>query len=584
MWQHTDMTQNRGHVAVGYVRKSKGDDLATQVEDVQQLARQRGLKLSHIYRDESTSAAELHGRRAKGRPGFEALMSAVRRGEVSHILVRATDRLIRGRRQRVDVYEALAAHGVSLLVLKGHDVDLTSAAGRLAAGILAEVAAHEVEIQSERTQRALRRRREKGLAPTSGRPFGWTDSTCMTLVPDEAAAVRDTFAYVLGGGSLSGAARRLNEAGFVTRGGKAHTAGTVRHMVQNLRYAGVTEDGDGTVWAGGWVAITDEDTVRACRTLLADPERRSSSSNASRWALSSIGDCGHCGGKVTSGSRGRSKGSDEPTPIYRCPSCRKLGRSAQPVDAYLRQLVTAVVERDRNELVAPTAEDPAVQGARDAVAAGRLRLEGLADLVADGTLDPAGYAAAVARVNERVRAAQDVLDSHYEDAALAGVVDADDVRAAVDALPLDRFRHVLGVLFESVTLLPTKHVARTLGFQPSSVDVVLKGGRPKPPVAGETVTLDLGSAAVARGLADTLRSGGWPVTLKRGGRLVVPADAAAVTRQWKADWDLGFTYDLDPASAVRAAAARIAAAAPELDDEQKQAVRAALRPSGGRTG
>lgn len=562
---------------VGYVRKSKGDDLRTQIEDVQLLARQRGLKLAHIYQDESISAAELHGRRAKGRPGFEALMAAVRRGEISHILVRATDRLIRGRRQRVDVYEALAAHGVSLLVLKGHDVDLTSAAGRLAAGILAEVAAHEVEIQSERTQRALRRRREEGLAPTSGRPFGWTDSTCMTVVPEEAQAVRDTFAYVLSSkGSLSGAARMLNRRGLLTRGGKPFTPGVVRHMVQNLRYAAVTEDGDGKVWPGGWKRIVDEDQVRACRALLADPERRSSTSNASRWALSSIGDCGHCGGKVTSGSRGRSKGSDEPTPIYRCPSCRKLGRSAQPVDDYLRALVAAVVERDADELMAPTAEDPAVQDARDAVAAGRLRLEQLADLVADGALDPAAYASAVARVNERVRAAQDVLDSHYQDAALAGVVDADDVRAAVDALPLDRFRHVLGVLFESITLLPAAGLPKTLGFQPSSVRVVLRSGKAKPFVPGETVTLELG-AAVARDLADALRSGGWPVTVKRGGRVVVPADAVQVAQQVADDAErYGLTYPLDPQSAVAEAVRSFAAAAPELDAATKDAVRAAL--------
>jgi hypothetical protein len=210
------------------------------------------------------------------------------------------------------------------------------------------------------------------------------------------------------------------------------------------------------------------------------------------------------------------------------------------------------------------------------MAAVRQRLEELAQLVADGLLDTSAYAAAVGRLNERQTAAQAVLDGAYQDAALAGVVDADDVRAAVDALPLDRFRHVLGVLFESITLLPTKHAPKTNGFVPSSVVAVLRSGKPKPAVEGETVTLDLGAPAVARSLADTLRSGGWPVQLRRGGRLVVPADAAAVTQQWKADWDLGFTYDLDPQSAVAAAVRRIAAGAPELTDEQREAVRAAL--------
>jgi site-specific DNA recombinase len=566
--------------AVGYVRLSKGDDLATQVEDVQNLAAQRGLKLAHTYRDESISAAELNGRRAKHRPGFEALMAAVRRGEISHILVRATDRLIRSRRERVDVYETLTAHGVSLLVLKGLDVQLDSAAGRLAAGILAEVAAAEVELQSERTRRALQHRRSQGLPPTAGRTFGFT-ADGLALVEREAGAVRDTFAYVLSSGSLTGAARMLNEAGFVTRGGKPFTAGVVRHMVQNLRYAALWEDQDSQVWALTQVPrIVDEDQVRACRALLADPERRSSQSNASRWALSSVGDCGACGAsKVTSGSRGGGQ------PIYRCPSCRSLGRLAVPVDAYLRQLVAAVVERDADELMPGDGEDPAVKEARTVVAAGRTRLEELAQLFADGLLDTSAYAAAASRLNERQTAAQTVLDGAYQDAALAGVVDADDVRAAVDALPLDRFRHVLGVLFESITLLPTKHAPKTNGFVPSRVVAVLRSGKPKPAVDGETITLDLGSHATARDVADALRSGGWQVTLKRGGRVVVPADSLAVAQEAADDADrYGLTYPLAPDEAVRTAVLSFAANAPALTDEQKQAVRAALRLSGGRTG
>jgi len=579
MWHHADMTKQQKRRVVGYARLSKGDDLQTQLEDIQQLALQRGLgelAPEDIYTDESISAAELHGRQAKGRPGFDRLMAAVRRDEISHILVRATDRLIRGRRQRVDVYEALARHSVSLLVLKGVDVRLDSASGRLVAGVLAEVAAHEVEIQSERTQRALRRRLEEGLPPTSGRVFGYTPDG-MTLVDDEAAAVRGAFAALLAGGSLTGIARQLNATGLLTRGGKAHTAGTTRGMLRNLRYAAVREDADGKAWPLVSPRIVDEDAVRAARAVLADPARRSSASNASRWALSSIGDCGACGAsKVTSGSRGKAKNTGEPVPIYRCPGCRKLGRSAQPVDDYLRALVAAVIERDADELMTPAAEDPAVAAARDAVTTGRQRLEDLAQLVADGVLDPQGYARAVGTVNERVRAAQGVLEGHYRDAVLVGVTDAADVRAAVDALPLDRFRRVLEVLFESVTLLPAAGFPKTLGFQPDSVAVVLRNGKARPVMPGETVTLTL-TPATARDLAEALRSGGWPVTLRRGGRVLVPATAVPAARQVAEDADLyGLTYPLDPASAVRAAVRTFVDTAPELTEQQRDAVRAAL--------
>ncbi|WP_371575241.1 recombinase family protein [Streptomyces sp. NBC_01314] len=560
-------------------RSREDDSITTQVEDVEALATSRGLKLAHIYRDSDISAAELPGRTSKTRPDFNAMMAAVNRGEISHILVRNTDRLTRSRRERVDVYEALARHSVSLLVLRGVDVDLASASGRLVAGVLAEVAAHEVEAQSERTRRALRRRLELGLPAGSARVFGYTADS-LELVEAEADAVRAAFASLLAGSSLTGIARQLNATGLLTRGGKPHSAGTCRHLLANLRYAAVREDADGKVWPGVWPRIVDEDTVRAARALLGDEGRRTSPGPASRWALSSIGRCGMdgCAHLVTSGSRG-GKGDAGPVAVYRCAGpVKHLARAATPIDEYMRALVAAVVDRDRDELLADDGEDPAVQSARDEVARCRRKLDALADAYADSddADDVVAYRDARRAVNVRQRAAEAVLEGAQQSSALVGVVDTDDVQAAVNALPLDRFRSVITSLFESVTLLSAAGLPKTLGFQPSSVAVVLKGGRPKPAVPGETVTLDLGAPAVARDLADTLRSGGFPVQVKRGGRVVVPADAAAMTQQWKADWDLGFTYDLDPQSAVTAAVRRIAAGAPELDGETKQAVRAAL--------
>lgn len=106
-------------------------------------------------------------------------------------------------------------------------------------------------------------------------------------------------------------------------------------------------------------------------------------------------------------------------------------------------------------------------------------------------------------------------------------------------------------------------------------------GRPVPAVAGETVTLELG-AMVARDLADALRSGARPVQVKRGGRVVVPADAVQVAQQVAERY--GLTYPLDPQSAVVEAVSSWVAAQPELDDATKGQLRAALRLPDGRSG
>ena len=107
--------------------------------------------------------------------------------------------------------------------------------------------------------------------------------------------------------------------------------------------------------------------------------------------------------------------------------------------------------------------------------------------------------------------------------------------------------------------------------------VVLTSGRPKPPVEGEMVTLTVGSTATARDVADALRSGGWPVKLLRGGRVVVPADAAQVAAVVEQDaTTYGLTYELPPDAMVKAAVRSWVAAQPELDAATKDAVRAAL--------
>jgi DNA invertase Pin-like site-specific DNA recombinase len=94
---------------------------------------------------------------------------------------------------------------VSVLCVKGPELDLTTAAGRLLAGLLGEVDTFEVERMSEREQRKMRQRVERGLPPTGPRCFGYTADGA-ELVEDEAAEVKDCFHALLAGATLSGMA------------------------------------------------------------------------------------------------------------------------------------------------------------------------------------------------------------------------------------------------------------------------------------------------------------------------------------------------------------------------------------------
>ncbi|MDH6630399.1 DNA invertase Pin-like site-specific DNA recombinase [Streptomyces sp. LBL] len=142
-------------------------------------------------------------------------MAAVQRGEVDVIIVYT---LWRNRRERAEGIEILRKHEVSVLCVRGPELDLTTAAGRLLAGLLGEV-----EQMPEREQRETPQRVERGLPPTGPRCFGYTADGA-ELVEDEAAEVRDCFHALLAGATLSGMAADLNERGILNRNGSCSLA------------------------------------------------------------------------------------------------------------------------------------------------------------------------------------------------------------------------------------------------------------------------------------------------------------------------------------------------------------------------
>lgn len=105
------------------------------------------------------------------RPGLERLLEAMRAGKVSKIVIWRLDRLGRTARGLTALFEELRERGVGLVSLKD-GLDLSTAAGRLMANVLASVAAYETEIRAERVaagQEVARRRGKRW----GGSKKGW---------------------------------------------------------------------------------------------------------------------------------------------------------------------------------------------------------------------------------------------------------------------------------------------------------------------------------------------------------------------------------------------------------------------------
>lgn len=141
-------------VLLGYMRVSKAD--GSQNTDLQRDALLAAdIESAHIYED-------LASGRTDARPGLEAALKALRRGDT--LVVWKLDRLGRNLRDLVNTVHDLSARGVGLRVLTGQGaaVDTTKPAGKLVFGIFAALAEFERELISERTKAGLASARARG--------------------------------------------------------------------------------------------------------------------------------------------------------------------------------------------------------------------------------------------------------------------------------------------------------------------------------------------------------------------------------------------------------------------------------------
>jgi DNA invertase Pin-like site-specific DNA recombinase len=140
-------------------------------EDCTKLVADRGWTLARPpFVENDTSAA---GR--KPRPQFRALLAAVEAGDIGVIVAWALDRLTRTARDRLALVETCRDHGVRIALVRGSDMDPTTPSGRLAIGILGEVAQHEIDAKSDRQARAAEQ------AAVQGRWIGGAVRSAMPL-------------------------------------------------------------------------------------------------------------------------------------------------------------------------------------------------------------------------------------------------------------------------------------------------------------------------------------------------------------------------------------------------------------------
>src|SRR6478672_284058 len=165
------MTTTRAAIYTRISEDQTGERLGVtrQLDDCVALAGRVDWDVVNHFDDNDISAFN-----GKTRPGFEALLDAMKTGRVDALICWHTDRLYRSMKDLERLIEIADAARIQIRTVNGGDLDLSNSSGRMLARILGSVARQESEHKGERQRAANVQRAATGRWQTANRPFGYT--------------------------------------------------------------------------------------------------------------------------------------------------------------------------------------------------------------------------------------------------------------------------------------------------------------------------------------------------------------------------------------------------------------------------
>jgi len=456
------MTTAALYLRISQDREGAGLGVARQEEDCTALCKRLGWSVGEVYVDNDVSAYS-----GKPRPAWQRLIADVKGGSIDAIAAWHVDRLTRSPTELEQVITLADRHGLKLATVTG-DVDLATPTGRMVARILGATARQEAEHKGERQKRQRRQSAEAGKPNGGGtRPYGYQEDR-VSVVPAEAAVIRETAERALMGESLSSIARDLAARGITTPAGGHWQPRTLRRLLASARISGRREhtprpSGDnGTrpllgdiVAEAVWPAIISVEQSDRLRAILSDPDRQRFSSTTGRtYLLSGILRCGKCGGAMC----GRPRSG---VPRYVCPNtpggttCGGTATNAQRTDDLVRDLVLIALSSPdlAQRLCASSNVDPELPAT---VRADEAQLEELATAWASGEVTRGEWRAARQVIEGRLERNRSKLARVSTTAPIDSLVgDYADLLGRWEEMNTSQRRAVAGAVLEYVNVQPS---------------------------------------------------------------------------------------------------------------------------------
>jgi site-specific DNA recombinase len=421
-----------------------------QEQDCRDVCEEKGYTITAVYVDNNRTAADPN----KPRPEYDRLMNEVRAGHIDVLVVTIVDRLYRQPVELEQFFTDALSAGLTQVSTRRGDYDLTNEERRFDLRDEVNRAGREVAIIRRRVKRRHQQRADDGLPNGGSRPFGFEQDR-ITHRPDEAALIRELVERFLVTGSINAIANDWNGRGIKTVATQEHErflAGErekdrkptvwrqpgLLKMLRAPRIAGLRQHGTEAPVPAVWEPIIPLETWQQVQAVLDNPSRRWVRSDHT-FPLVGILTCDACGRPL--GQLNRTRGSEYACRWAKC--TRRTSVDAAAVDAYvlrillplcdspaMRSIVAAeagVSEEEAQALVMANADDEA-------------KVSELADLVADGDLDPSAYAKATKKIRAAIEDRQGQLASLRSGTALdllgGSVVDSWDNLAQPDRVAI----------------------------------------------------------------------------------------------------------------------------------------------------
>jgi len=440
------------------------------VRECREEAERRGWPVGDVYVDNDRSAY-----RGKRRPEFVRLVDDLKAGDRDAVIVYHQDRLTRSPRELedfVDLYEAVGLRGFASV--SGGAYDLATGDGRLMARVQGAFARKESDDKSRRGRSKHRQLAEAGELSGGGtRPYGYAPDR-KTIVPEEAAVIRDAAKRTLAGESMRSITADLNDRGIATVKGGRWTPVTLRQILISARVAGLRSLGDEIVAKAVWPKILDVGTSERLRALLLDPARRTSRP-VRRYALAGLLRCHKCTTVLV--SRPRTDG----TRRYVCPTgeprggCGGVVALADPIERWIAEAVLYRLDTPEmaRAMQGAKRDDAAADDAQAELSDALSRQDDLAAMFAAAEISRREWLAARAPIETRVERAKKRV-AKFSRAPLIDeyVGHSNRLRDRWADLNLDRQRAIIAAVLDHAIVGPAVRGRKT--FDPSRVTPVWK--------------------------------------------------------------------------------------------------------------